>query len=261
MWTRGDTVNLQLDGTSATVLQLEPLDQVGKPLLFNDASTQPLAEQVHLVGSTLQLTGVTGEPGTTQSIGALLPHATTINTVQVNGKEVPFHQAGEYVETPIAFAGIRFAQTQQVQTAESADGLLSGSFVVPQRVFDQLAARKKLWPVPWTPEDYVTTWLAPDRLLLFVQFANPKDSLAVTAILDGQALKLIPAYSSVRKDPACFVGFYADLSNIASDVRHTIELRIPGNSNAQFQGIFFDNVLPQFTQRLEPAKATVQSAQ
>lgn len=260
-WMRGDAVNLQLDGTSATVLELEPLDHVGQPLLFNDGSTQPSGEQVHLAGSALRLAGVTGEPGTSRSIDVLLPRATKIKTVQVNGRDLPFHQAGNYVETPVAFAGIRFAQAQQVRTTDDGHGVLSGSFVVPQRVFDQLAARKKLWPVPWTPEDYVTTWLAPDRLLLFVQFANPKDSLALTATLDGQPLNLIPAYSSVRKDPACFVGFYADLSDIAPDVRHTIELRIPSNSKAQFQGIFFDNVLPQFTQRLEPANIPAQSAQ
>ena len=97
-------------------------------------------------------------------------------------------------------------------------------------------------------EDYESTWLAPERLLLFVQFADGSDSMAVTGMLDGQPLDLRPAYSSIRTDPACFVGFYVDLSRIAPDVQHTIELRVPQVKPAQLQGIFFDNVTPQLTE-------------
>lgn len=252
-WTRGDTVDLPLDGTSATVLELKPLEKVSEPLIFNGTSMTSSSEQVSLVGSKLQIAGLAGEPGTSRSIGVLLPHEAKINAVQVNGQVRMFHQSGNYIELSVTFAGIRFAQAEQIQTTENGDGILTGTLVVPQRVFDQLEARKKLWPIDWTQEDYQTTWLSPERLLLYVQFANPKDTLPVTAMLDGQPLSLTPAYSSIRVDAPCFVGFYADLSKIKPDVRHTIELRIPSQSLGLFQGIFFDNVLPQFTQKLEPA--------
>jgi hypothetical protein len=76
--------------------------------------------------------------------------------------------------------------------------------------------------------------------------------MTVTATLDGKPLQFKPAYSSSRVDAACFVGFYADVSGIAADVRHTIELHAPQMAAGQLQGIFFDNVTPQFTESLQP---------
>jgi hypothetical protein len=76
--------------------------------------------------------------------------------------------------------------------------------------------------------------------------------MTVTAALDGQPLTLHPAYSSSRVNAPFFVGFYADLSEVTADVRHTIELRVPQMSPGQLQGIFFDNVTPEFTESLAP---------
>jgi len=175
-----------------------------------------------------------------------------VSSLKVNGHLLKFTQTGNYVEGQVRFAGAPFAQAQEISVVKDADGSLEGTFLVPQRVMDQLAARKLQWPIPWTQEDYQSTWLAPERLLLFVQSAEPQDTMAATASVDGKPLQLTPAYSSVRTDPACFVGFYADLSGISPDVRHTIELRIPQAGREQLQGIFFDNVLPQLTELLAP---------
>jgi hypothetical protein len=131
-----------------------------------------------------------------------------------------------------------------------AEGTLHGDFVVPQSIFAQLADRKKAWPIPWTTEDYQTTWLVPERLLLFIQIGEPNDAMKVTATLDGQTLPLIRAYSSTRVHPASFVGFYADLSKIAPDTRHTFALHLPQLKPGQFQGVFFDNVEPRLTEDL-----------
>jgi hypothetical protein len=119
-------------------------------------------------------------------------------------------------------------------------------------VLDQLAARKLAWPIPWSLEDYESTWLAPERLLLFVQLAEGNDKGKVTATLDGQPLRFQSAYSSTRVDARSFVGFYADLSRIAPDVRHTIELQMPQLERGQLQGMFFDNVTPQLTELIAP---------
>jgi hypothetical protein len=170
----------------------------------------------------------------------------------VNGTAVEFMQHGSYVEAQVQFAGERFAQAQEITVAPSADGSLSGTFVVPQRVLDQLANRKLNWPIPWTQEDYETTWLAPERLLLFLQAADGSDSMKVQATMDGRPLIFKPAYSSSRVDSQCFVGFYADVSAVAPDVRHTIELRMAPMGRGQLQGIFFDNVTPQLTEALVP---------
>ena len=133
-----------------------------------------------------------------------------------------------------------------------SDSDLQGSFEVPRRVLDQLDARKRAWPIPWTREDYESTWLVPERLLLFVQAADATDSASITATLDDKPMAFQPAYSSSRVDSASFVGFYTDLSGIAPGVRHTIKLHLSGVDPARLQGIFFDNVEPQLTESIKP---------
>jgi hypothetical protein len=252
-WSRGDRVSLMLDGTSATVFEVVPEENLKRPILVNAAALHSAVPPgVELKGSTLSFVHVAGEPGTVEKLGVLLPENSKVSSMTVNGNAVKFMQSGSYVETQSQFQGIRFAAAQEVKVAPGADGSLTGTFVVPQRVFDQLAARKLKWPIRWTQEDYESTWLAPERLLLFLQFADGNDLMNITGMLDGQVLKLQPAYSSSRVHAASFVGFYADLSQIAPDVRHTIELRMPRTARGQLQGIFFDNVIPQLTESLAP---------
>jgi len=253
VWNRGDAVELSLDGTSATVLEVIPEAEVNRPVLLNASAlhgaTPPTVE---LNGSALLVAHVAGEPGKLQKVGVLLPANRKVSRMTVNGNAVKFTQSGSYVEVQVQFAGARFAQAQEIAVAPGSNGTLAGTFAVPQRVFDQLADRKLKWPIPWTQGDYETTWLAPERLLLFVQIADGNDSMKVEGTLDGQPLRLKPAYSSSRIDAPCFVGFYADVSAVTPDVRHTIELRIPRLGPGQLQGIFFDNVTPQLTENLAP---------
>jgi hypothetical protein len=252
-WTRGDRVHLQLDGTSATVFEVVPAPESKQPVLFNAAAVSsanpPRAE---LTGTSIAATHVAAEPGTTQAIGILLPGETRISALTVNGKAQPFTQSGRYVEAQVRFDGDRFAQAQEIALTGGGDGELAGDFRVPQRIFDQLDARKREWPIPWTQEDYESTWLVPERLLLFVQAADGTDSASVKATIDGTQLKIQPAYSSSRVDSPSFVGFYADLSKIAPAVRHTIKLQMTGLAQSQLQGVFFDNVEPQLTESIAP---------
>jgi hypothetical protein len=115
-------------------------------------------------------------------------------------------------------------------------------------VFDQLEARGKAWPIPWTAEDLRSTWLAPQRLLLYVQLAEPDDQWTATLKIDGHAVELLKAYASVRANRRNFVGFYADISGLAADVEHRMELELPkGLKAGQFQGVFFENVETEYT--------------
>ena len=252
-WSRGDVVNLSLDGTSSTVIEVIPEAAINQPVLFNAAALHSAnPPSVQLKGTSLFFLHAAGEPGTSQKLGALLPSAITVSNVTVNGSPVQFMQSGRYVQAQVNFSGARFAQAQEILVSQREDGSLTGEFVVPQRVLDQLAERKLRWPIPWTKEDYESTWLAPERLLLFMQLADGNDSEAVTATLDGQPLAIQPAYSSSRVDAPCFVGFYADLSTITPDVPHKIELHAPKLKPGQLQGVFFDNVTPQLTESLAP---------
>ena len=251
VWSRGDEVQLALDGTSATVFELVPASEMRQPLVLNAAALEASAPpRAQLNGTSLSIAHAAGESGTVQNVDVLLPTDRKLSSMTVNGTPVRFTQSGNYVDAQVEFQGARFAQAQEIEVALGAEGSLSGSFTIPQRIFDQLAARKMKWPIPWTREDYETTWLAPERLLLFVQFADGSDATKVEANLDGKPFALKPAYSSSRVDAPCFVGFYADLSTLAPDVRHTIELRIPQGAAAQLQGVFFDNVIPQLTESL-----------
>ncbi|PYU59241.1 MAG: hypothetical protein DMG55_14175, partial [Acidobacteria bacterium] len=200
----------------------------------------------------LDVEHVTGAFGTQEEIGVLLPNDVRVDKATLNGKAMGFAQKGRYVTLQVQFAGKRFAHSEQVKLETAENRSLSGSFVVPGRMLQQLAARKKKWPIPWTREDYDTTWLVPERLLLFVQIAEPKDTMEPLMTLDGQPLQLTKAYSSVRVHQASFVGFYADLTNIQAEVKHEIRLKLPPLTPGQFQGVFFDNVETEDTQELAP---------
>jgi hypothetical protein len=63
---------------------------------------------------------------------------------------------------------------------------------------------------------------------------------------------LVKAFASVRSGvKQNFVGFYADISAISPDQDHKIELQLPtGLKPGQFQGIFIENVEPEYTSEL-----------
>jgi hypothetical protein len=232
-------------GGSAVVLELQPAPTTSSaPRLFGAPGS------IALAGGQLSIDGVRGEAGTTQDLLVLTPAGGPVTSVRVNGQPLPFTQpqAGA-IRIPVPFAGAPFTQYQQIGAVDPAfaGGRFSARFTVPQRVFDQLAARRKAWPIPWTAEDYRTTWLAPERLLLFVQIAEPDPSWEARLTVDGRVVELRKAYSAVRTAPRTFVGFYADLSLLSADREHTLELELPRLRPGQLQGVFFENVETEFT--------------
>jgi hypothetical protein len=213
------------------------------PVIFNSADSKATAT---LRGNILRLQHISGEPGSEEDIGVLLPQASTTSKVLVNGTPAEFVATGEYVSIHLRFAGLPFGHAQQLKLgAADSKKMLEGSFVIPQRVMSQLSARRRRWPIPWSSKDYETTWLVPERLLLFVQIAGASDEEQPHVIVDGQPVILKRAYSSVRVHSAAFVGFYVDMSNTAADVEHTLQIDLSELSEGVFQGVFFDNVEPE----------------
>jgi hypothetical protein len=252
VWSYGDTVSREMDGGSALVIQIVPEEEADEVSLFNAPGT------ARVDGTTVRLTGVVGEAGTTEVLQIAAPSPGKVAAVEIDGAKVPVKatKAG-LIELPVVFDGARFRHYQQIDRyrKEFTGGMVSGTFRVPQRVFEQLAARRKAWPIPWTEEDLRSTWLAPERLLLFVQFAEPDDQWTATLKIDGQPVELKKAYASVRVNRRNFVGFYADLSSLAPDVEHRYELETPaGLKPGQFQGLFFENVETEYT---KPAAAAL----
>lgn len=253
LWTLGDSLPLELAGTSATVLEILPASEAAQNEIFNASSINNQQPALALHGTSLALTGVAGEPGTSSQVGVLLPHTQTMQSVTVNGQMIAFEQHANYISIPVSFKGRRFAQAQQVVLQPAVDGSMSGTVVVPQRVTEQLRNRAQVWPIPWTADDYATTWLAPERLLLFLQAAEAHDSVNATLTIDGRPIEVKHAYTSTRVHPEAFVGLYADLSRLQPDVAHTLRLTLSGIDSQKFQGAFFDNVEPQFTTEINAA--------
>ena len=60
------------------------------------------------------------------------------------------------------------------------------------------------------------------------------------------------AYTAVRVARRTFVGFYADLSLLSPDREYSFELELPALRPGQFQGLFFENVETEYTERILP---------
>ncbi len=248
VWSFGGTVTREMDGGSAVVLEIESAEPVRTATLFNAPGRSEIQEGV------LRLTGVRGEVGTKEKLLVAAPSASKVKSVLVNGKEMPFSRpGGGLFEIPVTFAGAPFRHYQQIDTYDPAftGGPVSATFRIPKRIVEQLAARRKAWPIPWTAEDHRSTWLVPERLLLYVQLAEPDDRWTASLKIDGRPVELLKAYASVRANRRNFVGFYADVSDLAADQDHKLELDLPRPLKpSQFQGVFFENIETEYTEEI-----------
>ncbi len=240
-WQQGDLFRLEMDGATAMMFEIKPAVQSLQ--LFN------LMGLVKRSGASLQLDGVKGEMGTVANWKVSLDTDEKLTTVTINGKSVSFNQQGKSVTGSIKFEGQPFTTMQQVGKFEPAftGGKFQASFQFPEWVSSQLKDRTKKWPIPWTSEDYQTTWLVPERLLLFVQVAECTDTMEVKLLVDGKAVNLQKAYSSVRPNKGSFVGWYYDASQLKATINYKLELLLPTLKPGQFQGIFVENIEPSFT--------------
>ena len=255
LWSWGDIFTREMDGGSALVLEVESEDDSNEgkheAQLFNSPGTAVLEGQV------LRLDGVKGEAGTSGTLLVSLPASAKVESVRVGPVELKDSQVRVVkpglIEIPVQFAGAPFRHYQQIDRYDPAfsGDRVSANFRIPKRVFDQLAARAKAWPVPWTPEDLRSTWLAPQRLLLYVQLAEPDDHWSASLKIDGRPVDLLKAYASVRANRRNFVGFYADVSKLTADEEHKLELELPqGLKAGQYQGVFFENIETEYTSEL-----------
>jgi hypothetical protein len=220
------------------------------PLLFNAPG------RVTLAGDTLTVSGVSGEPGTTERLLILRQSNKPIAGLRVNGREIAVSENDKrsaFLGVDVTFEGTRFRQSQQIGTYDPgfAGGTVTARFTIPTRVSAQLAARRRAWPIPWTAEDLETAWLAPERLLLYVQIAEPDDTWNVGLSIDGRPVELKKAYSAVRAVARTFVGFYADVSSLGAEKEHELTLRVPPLQPGQFQGVFFENVEREYTDKIK----------
>jgi hypothetical protein len=185
-----------------------------------------------------------------------MPPGQAVSKLVVNGKAATsFQTHAEGVTLPVTFAGTRFDHCPQIGSLKPgfADSTYRAELRIPKRVFAQLERRRKSWPVPYTAEELLATWRGSDRLLLFIQIADPVDTWNVGLKVGGRTVEVRKAYSDVYPlgREATFTGFYADVSDLAEDTPHQLEVSLPaGLKPGQFQGLFLENVETEFTTSL-----------
>jgi FKBP-type peptidyl-prolyl cis-trans isomerase (trigger factor) len=107
--------------------------------------------------------------------------------------------------------------------------------------------------VSYTAEELLATWRGSDRLLLFIQLADPQDVWDVGLRIDGRPVEVKKAYSDVFPlgRERTFTGFYADVSGLNDNAPHQLEVTLPdGLKPGQFQGLFLENVETAYTGEL-----------
>ena len=74
----------------------------------------------------------------------------------------------------------------------------------------------------------------------------------VSLKINGLPVDVLKAYSSVypHSPQRTFLGHYADLSRLRPDSPCDIEVSLPSLEPGRFEGAFFENVEPEYTQRI-----------
>jgi hypothetical protein len=245
-WARGDEVAFPMEGARAVVLKVTPVAEVTEPILFNAAG------QAKMGDSKLRLLDVAGEVGTETELLVAIPEGKKVRSLTINGKKTEYQQSGNVLSADVRFSGDRFGHSEQVGEYDrdfNAD-VFKGEFSIPKRVFKQLNARKKAWPVPYTEDDLIAPWVAPWRLLLFVNIADAKPEMDVTMKIDGEPIEMRQAFNGIykRSGDRTFMGFYADISHLQSDKKYRVEVDLPDLHPGQFHGLYFENIETEYTQ-------------
>ena len=193
----------------------------------------------------LEIGGVSGEPGTERELLVLLPSGAAVSSASVNGvaaasKPVWLNGAPtRLVSIRARFEGQAFGRGEAAVRFEPsfAGGTAHGSFRIPARVFEQLRLSRASWPVDYTEDDLKAAWLGSHRLLLFVQIAEPDDSLPIRLRIDGRPVELTKAYNSIygHSPQRTFLGFYADVSGLEADREYAVEVDVPAWLPAAFK--------------------------
>ena len=71
----------------------------------------------------------------------------------------------------------------------SPNGEYTATITITKAMLSQLAQRQERYNISWMPEDMDASWLAPNRLLLYIYVARPSPGLAKPAVaIDGKTV-------------------------------------------------------------------------
>ncbi len=78
--------------------------------------------------------------------------------------------------------------------------------------------------------------------------AVPYDSCIPAVTIDGRPAPVHKAYNDIYGNTKrTFLGSYLDPSALQPDQEHVLEAEIPPLAPGRFQGLFFENVEPEYT--------------
>ncbi|MBN2264743.1 MAG: hypothetical protein JW775_02920, partial [Candidatus Aminicenantes bacterium] len=249
LWTRGGEVVMTLPGREAAVYEIFPAPaEITEPILFN------VRGAARLSSTRLILSGVTAETGSVRPLVIVVPAEARVRALSVNGVAYPFKADRDVVTATVRFAGRAFSKSQSAGPVPDGftGGIYKARIAVPSRVFDQLTERKKAWPVNYTEDDLLAPWLGPWRLLLHIPIFEATAAMDVTLRINGLPVEVLKGYNSVypHSPGRTFIGHYADISRIRPDSPIDIEVSLPTLEPGRFQGIFFENVETEYTERI-----------
>jgi len=249
LWAHGSEVALTLPGREAAVYEVFPAPaEITEPILFNVRGAAELSS------TRLVLSDVTAEAGSSRAVVVRLPEGSRVRTLSVNGVAHPFKADKGVVTATVRFAGRAFSKSQAAGRVPAGftGGTYKARITVPARVFTQLAARKKAWPVAYTEDDLRAPWLGPWRLLLHIPIIEGTSEMDVRLLVNGQPVPVVRAYNSVypHSPKRTFIGHYADLSRLRPDAPCDLEVSLPTLEPGRFEGVFFENVETEYTKRI-----------
>jgi hypothetical protein len=241
---RGDTLHVTMQGGTALVLQVMPAPRAADtPIVFGATG------RARVVNGVLVLDSLVGEVDGRERVSVLLPPGVAVIRAKVTGADAAIvAKHGRMLDIGVRFGDVAFGTMHPVIAWDSTftGGRVSGTVTIPQAVLDQLSARRAAWPIPWTDDDYRSTWLAPERLLLWAPFRNADDTWAARLTIDGQPVEFRKAYTAVHPERSTFTGFYADVSRLSAGEVHRIELELPPLQRGQFLGLYLENIEPMY---------------
>ena len=147
----------RIDGGSAMVLEIQPGRRPPDPVLFNAPGTATMD------GEALAIAGARGEVGSRPTCSFSCQQGVRRRgdcQWPAGGYRI---ESADGVTVRAEFDGALFRHYQPVADVPRGftGGRVAGAFTIPRRIVEQLAARRKAWPIPWTPEDFRATWLGP----------------------------------------------------------------------------------------------------
>jgi len=256
----GDGVEFDMEGRGALVVSIAPYaGDASGPAVWGPGHRPGLQASLSPDGS-LRLSGWAGAAGggtsawlrTRLSGGGVAVSGVYVNGVRCASPPAASASSGTSVVVDVvADPLVSFTHSQFVAGMEYdpafTGGNLTGTVMVPSVVFDQLAARNASYPVPWTADDLTVAWLAPHRLLLYLDVNfTIGPGVTIPAWLNGTAIPVLPVWSCrTLKSAQCFSGYWVDLTaaDVQPDAPYELLISLPSGLPAGgFGGVVYENV-------------------